>query len=396
MLRSTPSVAPFALVGLAALVPVSLLTTHPASAGTPAAPAAPATPAASREKAAAEGTARALVPVRGIIGRHIDPAPAGADALRIAVCGDSTGGHLQIRLLAPGEDGALTGYFAAPDVTVDFSGWKTLTLPLSSFTYHSDNNPETSNDGLGSSSSLANASTIQISLVSSATKIFVDDLGWTKADAAPADAPLAAIDAFENADSVANWKPVGDFNERRSVDYSLNHVATYVKGGSGSLLMVVRSSGQTEQQLHEPVLHARLSKVPALPYVVYARQPFETITVDSTPSPQELRVPAALSLFATPGQTEPTTFAVYSALPIEGAKATIKVPLVSKTGGSLPASAIEMHVIHNAGAYENAPQILMKDDGPERWTSRGASPPCSTTTDRISSVTRLVHSSLCF
>lgn len=335
------------------------------------------TPAVTRAGAGAESAAgaaaappaRALVPVRGILGRRIDSAPAGADALRVSVLGDNSGGRLQVRLLAPGQDGALTGYFAAPEVALDFEGWKTLILPLSQFTFHSDNNPEITRDGLGTPEALANAVGVQFAVLSSASRVFLEDLAWAKADSTPTDPPLAVIDSFDQADAAAGWKSVGDYNERRSVDASINRVAAFVKSG-GSLQMVVRSRAQTDQQLHEPALRVRLAKTPTLPYVVFARPPFETITSDSTPSPAETKPNmTTVGLFACAGEIEPGTFAVYSALPLKGATIALKGPLTAtaapvkgKASASLPASAVDLHVVRSGGTAENAPQLLMKDD----------------------------------
>ena len=291
--------------------------------------AASSGPAEAAGGAAIATTRRDDVPMRGIVGRTLDPAPAGADALRVSVLGDGSGALLQVRLLGGAEDGVLTGYFAAPGIPVSFKGWKTLILPLSQFAFHSDNNPGVDQDGIGPI--LASPTGVQFAVSAASARVYLDDLAWTTAAAAPTDAPLAVIDDFESVGARSKWKAVGDFDQIRAVEIGANRNAGFVKSGSGSLSITVRSSGQNETDLNEPVLQSRLRATPKQAYVIYSRAPFETISPDSSPSVREVSPAPVVSLFATPGQTEPGTFAVYAGATLKNATVTMPAGLVSKT-----------------------------------------------------------------
>ena len=309
--------------------------------------------------------AAAQIAGQGVITRRISPAPAGADALRVSVLGDGTGGRFEARLLAPGEDGVLSGYFAAPPVTLDFKGWKTLTFPFNGFVFHSDSNPTTHTDGMGSAAGLPNASAVAFSLVAVSSRVSLDALGWTTAAALPTDPLLGLIDNFETPATGANaWQVGGDWEQRRTVSIGQTKVAKGQKAGATALQFVVRSVGRNEGDLNEPALLARLKRTPALPYVVYVRPPFETITPDSAPSAKEITPAPKVSLFATPGEVEPTSFAVYSALPIKGATVTLRGPLVAANKATLPQSAVDIRVVRVGQEGETGvpPQLLMKDD----------------------------------
>src|SRR4051794_31676379 len=66
-----------------------------------------------------------------------------------------------------------------PAISIDFKGWKTLILPLSTFTYQSDTDPASDRDGLSSATALTSANGIQFSFTASGSRVFLDDLGWT-------------------------------------------------------------------------------------------------------------------------------------------------------------------------------------------------------------------------
>ena len=174
------------------------------------------------------------------------------------------------------------------------------------------------------------------------------------------------IDDFEApaAATVAGWKIDGDYDQMRSVTIANeNKIANYIKSGRGSLSLTVRASGQDQFQLAAPALAARLKRTPTLPYVIYARPPFETIAPDDAPLPAELALPASrsVSLFAAPGETEPGTFAVFAGLPIKNATVSLSGSLVSRTGGKIPAANVDLHVVR-AALTADGPQLLMKDD----------------------------------
>ena len=321
--------------------------------------AASSGPAEAAGGAASATTRRDDVPMRGIVGRTLDPAPAGADALRVSVLGDGSGALLQVRLLGGAEDGVLTGYFAAPGIPVSFKGWKTLILPLSQFAFHSDNNPGVDQDGIGPT--LASPTGVQFAVSAASARVYLDDLAWTTAAAAPTDAPLAVIDDFESVGTRSKWKAVGDFDQIRAVEIGANRNAGFVKSGSGSLSITVRSSGQNETDLNEPVLQSRLRATPKQAYVIYSRAPFETISPDSSPSVREVSPAPVVSLFATPGQTEPGTFAVYAGATLKNATVTMPSGLVSRTKAKIPATAVSLYVIRPALTVDG-PQLLMKDD----------------------------------
>jgi hypothetical protein len=343
------------------LVPRTLLASTLALSAAVSLQGVPASFAAGDAVARATATpARDDVPVRGLLTSAVDPAPAGADAIRVSVLGDGSGGVLQVRILTGAEDGVLTGYRAAPPVTIDFKGWKTLVLPLAQFAYHSDNNPDT--DSPAAADTPASPTAIQFALTAASARLYFNDLAWTTASAAPTDVPLGVIDTFATpADVAAHWKASGDYNQIRSVEFGGNRNANFIKSGPGSLSFTVRSPGENESQLRDPVLMARLRKTPKQPYVVYARPPFETISPDSAPSVAEILPTPAISLFAAPGQTEPATFSVYSATTLKNATASLTGSLVSKTGGKIPASAIALHIVRPA-LVADGPELLMKDD----------------------------------
>lgn len=298
---------------------------------------------------------------KGIVSRPIaSPAPSGADAVRVSVFGDGSGAKLQLRLLQTGESGVLGGYYAAPSVTVDFKGWKTIIFPLSTFAFESQTNPDAQTDGTPGSASLAsNASEVQMVITAPSTRLFFDDLGWTTAQAAPADALLGTIDSFDDAKTA--WITTGDWEEQRTVSTGLTKAAQFVKNG-GALQVVVRTPGLNEQQIREPTLIPRLQKAAGQSFTVFSRATFQNITLESTPIPRDV-AKAEVSLTACADESESGAFAVFAARPLKGATVKIAGPLVRTGGGaSLPISNIDVRVVRISSSDPDAPQLLLKDD----------------------------------
>lgn len=315
--------------------------------------------------------------VKALIKRRLAaPVPAGTDAIRVSVLGDGSGARVQIRLLSPTSSavGGVESYYASPFIVLDYKGWKTVTLPLSAFTFRSEQNPETnasvSSDTLFSL--LPTINTVQVAVSASPTaKLFLDDMVWATAVSGPTDPPLGIIDDFEAAAPApaSAWNPTGDYEQLRITQIGQNRVAAYVKNGLGSLQIVVRPTSIDEKQLYAPALDTRLKKLTKQPYAVYVRPPFQSIRPNSAPSVQELSAPPRLEMTACAGETEPTTFSVFSAADLKNATVKIMGPFRSESGQSeLPLSAIDVHVVRLGDGKPRTdptlplPELLMKDD----------------------------------
>ncbi len=310
---------------------------------------------------------RAQMPVRALLTRPLTAAaaPTAADALRFSVYGDGSGARIQPRLMALGAGQDVGDGFAAPAIRLDFKGWKTVIVPLSDFTFHSEHNPD------AVARPLAAPDTVQFAVTADAARIFIDDLAWTTAGAAPTDAPLQMIDDFERAP--APWRVSGTYEQIRAATLSRNSLPTFVKSGGGSLVVQVRSRAIVDKQLHGTALNARL-KTAKVPYVLYARAPFDLIVPDSTPAPTEIMARPALSLFACADETEPVTFAVYAGKDLTNATVTVASEFLSESKQSrLPRAAISVHVVKvweqaglssvvEPGAAYRVPELLVKDD----------------------------------
>ncbi len=353
----------------------AFLTAGAASAGVatqpPAAPVSPtaAVAAVSAEPAAASYAVKALVKRRLAV-----PAPSGTDAIRVSILGDGSGATVRIRLLSPTSSavGGVEAYFASAPVVLDYKGWKTVNLPLSTFTFESEQNPETNSSTSSDTlfSLLPTINTIQIAVTASPTaKVFVDDLVWATAVSGPTDPPLGIIDNFETVATPAVWSVTGDFEQLRAAQAANNRVAAFVKSGQGSFQFVVRPASLDEKQLYAPALSARLKKQTTQPYALYIRPPFQSIRPESAPSPQELAALLRLEMTACAGETEPVTFSVFSAVDLKNATIKAVGPFRSESGQSeLPLTAINLHVIRlGDGKPRTDPtapvaELLMKDD----------------------------------
>ncbi len=369
----------------------------------PAIPVSPTplpTPAAST--AAAPAAVNDVTPaysVKALVKRRLSaPAPAGVDALRVSVLGDGSGAKVQLRLLSPTSSavGGVEAYYASAPVVLDYQGWKTVTLPLSEFTFQSDQSPETNSSSASDSlfALLPTINTIQIAVTASPlAKVFVDDLVWATAVSGPTDPPLGVIDDFEAAaapPSPAAWYPTGDYEQLRAVQAGQNRVAAFVKTGQGSLQLVVRPTSLDEKQLYAPSLITRLKKQATQPYAVYVRPPFQPIRSDSAPSPQEIASPPRLDLIASAGETEPLTFSVFSAADLKNVTVKAVAPFRSESGQSqLPLSAIDVHVVRLGDGRPRTdptlpvPELLMKDD---RETLEGDLPAVRLTGDPLTAI----------
>ena len=302
-----------------------------------------------------------ITAAKGILSRKITGAPARADALRVTILGDGSGGSLQMRILQTGQTGTLGGFYAAPPVSIDWKGWKTITFPLSTFAFSASTNPTAQSDGTPGVGQLgANASELQMVIVAPTTRLFFDDLGWASAGDAP-DAPLLAVlDTFDAPKSA--WSAIGDWEEQRSVSSGPVTIAQYVKTGTGALQVIVRTPGLNEQQLREPALIPRLQKTPGQGFVVFSRPALQDITLESTPIPRE-KTATLVAMSACADETESGAFAVFAARALKGATVKLGGPLTLKGGGaSIPASAVDLHVVRFSSDDPDGLQLLLKDD----------------------------------
>ena len=366
----------------------------PAPAKTPAPPTtpkpAPPAPAATvPPPAAARAPAPPTAAIRALATRKLDtPAPAGAGALRFSVFGDRSGARVQARLLALGAGQDVGAYFGARPITIDFAGWKTVTVPLAEFAFRSEQNLN------APAPALSAADNVQFAVTGTAAKIFIDDVGWTTAGAAPADPALAAIDNFD-AGPIA-WSASGNYDQVSTLSLNVNRLPAFVRSAPASLQIVVRARSAAEKQLHAPALLTRLKTAP-IPYVVYLRPPFDPILPESAPAPSELPKQLTLSAFACAEETEPMTFAVYAGKELKDATATVPFDLMSESRKSrLPRTALDIHVVKvweqaglspyvEPGASVMVPELLVKDDrvpltaGRGALTSAAAAPPAAAT-----------------
>lgn len=232
----------------------------------------------------------AAPPVRALVARSITPQPAGADALRVRIHGDKSGARVQMRLLAPAQNGTLSGAFASKPVVVDWSGWKTVTLPLSEFTFTSDTNPEAARDGMSSLETIASSTGLQVAVVAANARIYLNDLAWAKAGGAPDDAPVGAV-ATLDAGSAKEWQIVGDQEQIKAVSFGIATTPA-APGGAPSLQLIVRNPALNERQLNKPAVDTRLKAQPSAPVAFYSRPPFETIVGESVPTVAEMTAPS--------------------------------------------------------------------------------------------------------
>jgi hypothetical protein len=245
--------------------------------------------------------------VKALVKRRLAaPAPAGADAIRVSILGDGSGATVRVRLLSPTSSavGGVEAYYASAPVVLDYKGWKTINLPLSGFTFESEQNPETNSSSSSDTlfALLPTINTIQIAVTASPTaRVFIDDLVWATAVSGPTDPPLGVIDDFETAAAPAAWSVTGDYEQLRAAQAAPNRVAAFVKSGGGSLQLVVRPDSLEEKQLYAPALSARLKRQTTQPYALYVRPPFQSIRPDSAPSPQELATAPRLEMTACAG-----------------------------------------------------------------------------------------------
>jgi len=299
--------------------------------------------------------AAATPPVRGILMRSISAAPSGADGIRLSVYGDKSGAKVQVRLLSAAQSGKLSGFFASELMVVDFEGWKTVTLPLSSFKFNSDTNPGATEDGLSSASALGQSTKIQIVLLGASSKLFFNDLAWASGDNAAA--PIGDFGAT----GAKEWQPVGDYDQLRSVRFGSTTVAPYAKDGKPSLQFIVRANLLDEAQINRPVVNKTLVAKPTMPYAVFARSPFDTVYTTSVPSATEIKTVPTLSVTACRDQKEPGTFAVYAAKAIKNATVTVLASPANAAGQKKPAGSVDIRVVR-VGESPTAPELLMKDD----------------------------------
>jgi hypothetical protein len=297
----------------------------------------------------------AAPPIRSLLLRPISPAPSGADGVRIRIYGDKSGGTVQVRLVSAPEDGVLSGFFAATPIVVDFEGWKTITLPLSSFGFGSDTNPDASKDGLSHKESLTSSTSIELAVTGASTRVAVNELAWATGDNA-----TAPLETFDDA-SLKQWKAVGDYDQIRCVRYGGVTAGELSEGGKPSLQIIVRNYALNERQLNKPAVDIRLKKKIQASYAIYVRNPFEPVYAESVPSIQEIASPASLKVIACPDEIEPASFSVYTLADIKNATVRIAGSFASVSGGSISADAVDVRVVRVGTGYP-APQVLMKDD----------------------------------
>ncbi|MDX1931527.1 MAG: hypothetical protein SFU56_02865 [Capsulimonadales bacterium] len=305
--------------------------------------------------AAVVAPAAAAPPVRCLLLRSVAPAPAGADGVRVRLFSDKSGGTVQVRLVAPTQDGVLAGYFAAPPIVLDFDGWKTVTLPLSSFVFGSDINPDAIQDGLARRETLTASTSLELAVTGSNVRIAVNELAW-----ATGENSAAAMETFDAA-SIKQWKTVGDYDQIRAIRFGSVAAGELSEGGKPSLQIIVRNHALNERQINKPSVDTRLKKNAQVPYAIYVRDPFDPICAESVPSVQEIAAPATLNLLACADEIEPASFSVYSIREIKDATVRIVGGLTADTGKSLPGSSVDVRVVRVGSGYP-APQLLMKDD----------------------------------
>ncbi len=335
-------------------------------------------------------------PARGLVTRRLEKTPpVAADAVRVSVFGDGSGARFQVRLLALGKDGVDVGaYWASPSVTISHKGWKTFTFPLSAFAFQSDLNPENAAFPPTPTLAATGVDTLQIAVTSEASRLFLDDLGWTTTGAALTEPVLQSIDSFENLTANA-WRAGGDYEQARSVSFGNNKAANYVKNGQGSFQIAVQSPITAERKLNLPVVNARLKARSKTPYVVYSRAAFEIIRPESVPNAAEVTTPARVGLFACAEEVESASVAVYAARDLTNLTVRVVGPFYSESRQSqLPVSAIDVRVVKvwnqaglgaasEPGEAIATPELLLKDD---RQPLLGPMPDVRLTGDPVTSV----------
>lgn len=296
----------------------------------------------------------AAQPVMALLQKPIESAPDSAGAVRISIYGDNSGAKVQVRLLASGEDGGVSGYFAAPPVTVDFEGWKTIVLPFSDFVFGSDTNPEAQQDGIGSRDTLGKSTAVQIAITAASSRLFLAGLGWASAGSGPTDALLAPIDLLD-----AQWAKAGDYDQRRAVAFAKNGQAQFNKDGEASLQVTVKNYALIEKQTNQAAVDARLKASGG--FALYTRAPFDPILPETVPTAAEVKAGPAITLTACQDEIESGSFAVYSTQKLTNATVTVVGPFATTTKNTLPTTAIDVRVVR-ASEVVNGPFLLMKDD----------------------------------
>lgn len=299
-------------------------------------------------------------PVRGLVTKPLSPAPDGANAIRYSIYGDKSGARVQVRLLATGQDGVLTGYFAAPPLTLDFEGWKTVVVPFTDFVYESETNPETTQDGIGSKDTLGQSATAQFAVTAENAKIYLADMGWSTAGAAPTDPLLAPIDLTSDGDNV-RARAAGDNTQIRALTLAVNTEPAFNKDGKPSLRVIVRNPAINEKGQNTAAVAARLKAQAQLPYTLYTRPVFEAVEPESTPTLAEAKAGANLVVTACADDIEPTTFVAYSIKDLASVTVKVSGNLSNAAGQTLPANALDVRIVRSAPVY-NGPQLLVKDD----------------------------------
>ncbi|GAB4458364.1 MAG: hypothetical protein OHK0029_19440 [Armatimonadaceae bacterium] len=311
----------------------------------------------------------AAQPVQAMLYRPTRAIPDGANAVRLSIYGDGSGAKLQIRLLAEGQDGVLSGYYGSPVVPVDFEGWKTVTLPLTDFQTNSDANP-----GFGKNGMERQIAGVVIAVTSPSSRVAVADFGWANTDTS-AEGLLSPIPLTNTGNE--KWKPIGDFDQMRSVEF-----APVTQEGKPALQIVVRSYALTERQKNKTAIDNRLKARPKMPYYVYVRPPFEPIFEQTVPSLEDLRAGNQITIQVSRDEVEPASFAVYSIKPMVGATVKISGAFTAANKKTLPANAVDVRVVRTAEVV-NGPQVLMKDD---RQPLTGPRPTVRLTGDPITNI----------
>lgn|GEM_PF-4800282 len=313
----------------------------------------------------------AAPPVQALLYRPINPAPSGADAIRLSIFGDKSGATVRVRLLAKGQTGVLTGYYVSPAVPVDFEGWKTVSLPLSDFKYASDTNPGTTQDGLSDSGSLLQSNGLVVEINAGAAKIFLAELGW-----ASGTTESAEIDLFDTTPQ-NKLRPVGDFHKARSIATVASN-----QGGKKALQVVVRDHALVERQNHKAAIDNALKARPQTPYYVFTRPLFDPIHAETVPSPTDIKGGIAITIPVCRDEEEPASIGVYTTKALPGATIKIGSPFTTAAKQTLPASAINIRVVRPS-KIANGPYLLLKDD---REVLTGASPVVRLTGDPITDI----------
>lgn len=268
-------------------------------------------------------------------------------------------------------------WISAP-IPLAFSGWKHVVVTIDQLTRR---DPAGADPNASPAASISDADAVGIDLDRKSGIVCVDDIAWVRTDAAGNPAgDETVVDSFEQGD-VAAWIAHGTPEAVQGVVYGVTDQPGLVKEGREAFKLDFNPSAARRAQ-GERLLASAMAGAHASYAVYVPNSPFERELPDSVPGPGEVK--RTMYTFACDGQTEPTSFCLYSRKPLTDVTVAPKTDLLG-IGHKIDRSAIDIRVVKvwnregtgpliDPDAAGPTPELLLKDDR-QPLDMNGGSPP---------------------